>query len=612
MLLLLLLISLFYFLPGVLLHVRLRDRGLTLPVCLGLGLAALIVLDVWIASLFRYWFPLQLAANTAVIAGLAGWAWRAIPAWLAWTRSQWPWPIAGWAAAAAVFIVPAFVLNLPFDTDAQGFSLLALTVRLGGDITSLSPFWPEIDYLYSPAFYLLAAQLSDLAGGAPMPAVVMALGHALAAATVAGVYAVGREFGGERAGAWAAVFSILGYALFSTVMDSAYTNVLGNFLTAAILVLVFRAAREPGRLNVALAVLALASLPLSHPDSIIHLLMAYVPFYFTIWMARERPDRRQYVTLAVLVPLLAIALCLPWLIRVVPLVGGIDVHERQNPSPAYLQVLFSLNGWLPPVLALAGLGLALRRRAWFDLWLLGWIAAIVEVSSLGNLDSISRRTASDPMQIFYPYGVAWHATLIPVPILAAMAVCAVPRLGRWTPSRSVRTGVSASVIGAALLAGAFSGPIVRLSKGRVFIVGELSSPADRRAMLWLRDNAPPDSFILNYPGIEGDWAPVIAERKTVQFREQLFYIGAGPAWALQAQLQPAYLDPAAPDSARLIRGAGVDYVLVPQVLARPQSFAAAMRWRPPFVAPLKSSFSSASYLELVQDFDGAQVWRVVP
>jgi hypothetical protein len=605
-----LLFTVFYLLPGLFLHFRLRERGITLPISLGLGLAILIVIDVWLACLFGYRFLLQLGANIFIIGALARWS---QPGWSSgwqWLRAQWPWPLAGWLAVAAIFLVPAFVIPFPFDTDAQGFGYLTLTVRLSGMINSLAPFWPDIKYLYSPGFMLLAAQLADGLPGATTEVALAALGHALAVLVVGGVYAVGREFDDERVGGWAAVFCIIGYALFSSLMDSAYTTVLGLALTTSILVLVLRAARDPNRDNILLAAIALASLPLSHPDSILHLLMAYVPFYFTIWLARERPTRKQYLALTVLIPGIGIALCLPWIIQMLPLVGGVHVHERLYPMWQHLSYIFSLNGWMVPVLAIGGFGLALTRRRWFDLWLIGWVIMIIELSSTGLLDSLSRRLAFDPMQIVYPFGVAWHATIIPLPILAAMAVCAVWPLRQWQPPRRWQTSLSLFVILGALAAGLFSNPIIQLSKGRVALVGSLSSEADRKAMLWIRSNTPTDSFILNYPGIEGDWASVLTERKTVQFREQLFYIGAGPAWALQEELRAAFLNPADSKSGDVIRAAGVDYVLVPQVIGRPESLAEAMRWRPPFVEPRQSSFADADYLELIQDFNGAQIWKV--
>ncbi len=604
-----LLVAIFYLVPGLLLHARLREHDLTLPVCLSLGLASLVVLDVWLAAFLGYHYWLQLGANVGVIAALFWISRTHLPDWWTWVRAQWPWPGLGFLAVAAVFLVPAFIIPFPFDTDAQGFGLLTLTVRLSGSISTMAPFWPTIKYLYSPGFMLLAAQVADSLPGATTDVALVALGHTLAVCIVGGVYGVAREFGDERLGGWAAFFCVIGCALFSSLMDSAYTTILGLALTTGLLVLLFRAIRMPDRFHIALAAVSLASLPLTQPDTIIHLLIAYIPFYFTVWLARERPTLRQYLVLTVFVPVLGIALCLPWAAQLLPLLRSIYVHERQNPSRDVIQYLL-FNGGLPPILALGGLGVALWRRRWFDIWLIGWAVMIVEIAVLGNLDALSRRLPSDPMQIVYPFGVGWHATIIPFSILAAMAVCALPALARWTPPLRWRILGSCAILVAAVGAGLFSGPLVQLSKGHISLTGSLSSPADRQAMLWLRDNTPATAFILNYPGIEGDWAPVIAERRTVQFREQLFYIGADPYWGLQDQLRTAFLNPAAPESGQAIRAAGVDYILVPQVLGRPESLAEAMRWHVPFAEPMKSSFADAPYLELVKDFDGAQIWKV--
>ena len=121
---------------------------------------------------------------------------------------------------AAIFLI-AFVIQC-LHTDAQGWPA-GPPVRLGGGITTLTPFWPEIKFFYSPAFFLLAAQ--PIWPGARRCPVLIALGHA--GGGHRGWRVRGRrEFGGERVGA-AGIFSVIGFALFSTVMDSAYTNVLG-------------------------------------------------------------------------------------------------------------------------------------------------------------------------------------------------------------------------------------------------------------------------------------------------------------------------------------------------------------------------------------------------
>ncbi|MBI5052076.1 MAG: hypothetical protein HZB52_02275 [Chloroflexi bacterium] len=610
LLFLFLLITLFYFLPGILLHVIVRERGITLPVSLGLALAGIIVLDVWVASLFGYRFWIQFALNVIAIAAL-GWLARSkMQEWIRWAMAWSRHHLILWVAAIFIFIVPAFVIPVPYDTDAQGFGILALTVRLSGSITSLAPFWSEINFFYSPAFFLLAAQLSDMAFGAPMHLVIMALGHAFAAATVMGVWAVGREFGDERIANWSAFFAVISTALFTTMMDSAYTNVFVNFLTAAILVLIFRAAKEPNRFNIVCAIIALASLPLSHPDSIIHLLMAYIPFYFTVWLTRTRPTLKQYATLTIIVPFFAVILCLPWILRAFPLLGGVSVHERQNPSPFHWIDLVAFNGYAPVYLALGGLLLGAWRRRWIDIWMIGNALAIMEISTWGNLDRLSKTTQIDPMQIFYPFGVVWHATIIPIPFLAATMICALPFMNRVKSPHSIGVAVGACAIIASLAAGVFSDALIQWSKDRVRITGALSSAADIRAMTWLKENTSPDALILNYPGIEGDWVPVIAERKTIHFREQLFYIGAGEAWKLQEELRVAYHDPASPESEKKVRLANIAYILIPQVIGNPDSFKSAQRWRPPFIESMRSSFADAKYLELVKDFDGAQIWKV--
>lgn len=610
LLILFFLVILFFFLPGVLLHMLLHERNITLPVALGLAMAGLVVVDVWAASIFGYRFWIQFALNVIAIAAL-GWLARGkMRGWWQWATAWRPHYLIGWVAVSLFFILPAFVIPVPYDTDAQGFAILGLTVRLGGNITNLAPFWPEVGFFYSPAFFLLSAQLSDMAGGAPMHLVMLAMGHAFAVATVLGVWAVGHEFGDERVANWAVAFSVLSTALFTTLMDAAYTNIFGNFLTTTILVMVLRASRYLSRLNIIFAIIALASLPISHPDSILHLLMAYIPFYFSIWLAKLRPNLKQYAALTILIPFTAIVLCTPWIIRVFPLLGGVNVHERQNPDSSFSYIYYLLNGGIPAGLAGLGLLIAFWRRRWVDLWMIGLMFMIWEIGIFARIDGLVKDTPYDFLKIFYPFGVLWHATIIPVPYLAATFVRALPFMERIKIPPRFGVAVSAGAILCGVAATVFSAPLLQLTKGRVAITGALSSEADVQAMYWLRDHTPRDVFILNYPGIEGDWAPAIAERKTVHFREQLFYIGAQAAWHLQDELRPAYHDPVSPESEKLIRAAKIDYVLVPQVIGRPEAFKVVQRWRKPFVEPMKSSFAQAAYLELVKDFDGAQIWKV--
>ncbi len=140
-------------------------------------------------------------------------------------------------------------------------------------------------------------------------------------------------------------------------------------------------------------------------------------------------------------------------------------------------------------------------------------------------------------------------------------------------------------------------------------------------MEWLRHNTPHDALILNQPGPhEADWAPVIAERRTVYFRPQPFFRdnGSGQVGTVdvfspqQERLLAFWRDPADSANAALLRDESIDYVLVPQVIGRPASFETMFRWRAPFTEarPMRSCVCDAEYLTLVFDANGAQVFAV--
>jgi hypothetical protein len=140
-------------------------------------------------------------------------------------------------------------------------------------------------------------------------------------------------------------------------------------------------------------------------------------------------------------------------------------------------------------------------------------------------------------------------------------------------------------------------------------------------MEWLKGTTTPDALILNHPGPhEADWAPVIAERETIYFRPQPFFRdnGSGEVGTvdvlspLQQRLLAFWRDPANPDNAALLRDAGVDYVLVPELVSRPESFNEMFRWRPSFLGqvPMQSCVCDAPYLTLMFDQAGAQVYAV--
>ncbi len=176
----------------------------------------------------------------------------------------------------------------------------------------------------------------------------------------------------------------------------------------------------------------------------------------------------------------------------------------------------------------------------------------------------------------------------------------------------------AGIIG--LLLFAFSADVLALTKGRVGFFGAFASAADVQAMEWLKHNTPVDARVLNFPGTdfdnshEGDWVPVISERDSVYYRWQPFFRGTEASLAEQDRLRAFWRDPANPDHAALLADAGIDYVIVPQIVGNPASFETAWRWNEPFAwaLPMESDVADAPYLEQVFEADGAAVYQLMP
>jgi hypothetical protein len=192
------------------------------------------------------------------------------------------------------------------------------------------------------------------------------------------------------------------------------------------------------------------------------------------------------------------------------------------------------------------------------------------------------------------------------------------RIGRDRAERWIRTASLPVINCVALivvLLMAFADPLVVSSKQTPLqIYGAFSSRADVQAMQWIEHNTRLDSLILNHPGPqEGDWAPIVAQRNTVYFRMQPFFRDTDKVEAMQEALLAFWRNPADPANADLLARYDVSYVLVPQIVNRPGALKTMFRWRPPL--PGAASYQTVrdvSYLKLVFDADGAQVYQVTP
>ncbi len=535
-------------------------------------------------------------------------------------ETGWPGPreLAFLLMAAIVFATPALVLPVPLDTDAQGFGYLALALRSSGSLTTLAPFHPEISYLYSPGFTALVAYLGH-ALPAGLQNIELALGAVLAVLFVWLAYDFGNEIDTEqtrRTGIAMGVCALLGTGLMAADLDSHYTTLLGLVFSMAFLTFAVRFHQHGKRLDFIGAAVTLACVPLSHPDTTIILMLGYVPWLAVMWLARPRPTLARWFGLAVGIPILALILIAPWLIKVAPLLTS-SIQSPFEISTRHLLVMVAYHGGLIVVLALGGVVLAVRRRSPVDLLMVVWLALIVDFSSVGLLQGLFPGVLAPILKYDYPFSIAWHGPIIPYTYLAANALLwIVERLGRaraelWIKRLSLPI-INVIALLAVLIIG-FKGQAVALSRSTPLATfGAFSSAADVQAMQWLAQNAPPDALILNHPGPqEGDWAPIITQRDTVYFRPQPFFRGTELAEARQTALLTFWKNPMTPTNADLLAHYHISYILLPQIIARPDTFPSMFRWRPPSLdALLNVSLDDVPYLTLAFDAEGARVYQV--
>lgn len=606
---------------GVLAASVLPTRGARI----GLGAVtflALVIVSMWLLAPVGGWLArLGDAAWLGMFTLVAGLAlatavhYHATP-----DRQPWPWPtwrdVAFLLLVAAAFGVAVWVLPVPLDTDAQGFGYLALTLREGGDYTTLAPWHPEIEYLYSPAYPGLIAHLSArLAAG--IHALELAFGAVTALLFVWLAYDLGCELEGRRAGRAFMLSALIGTGLVTAFFDSHYTALLALDCALAFLTFVLGYLRYGGWQRPVLAALCLAAVPLSQPDVTIALIIGYVPWLLLLVLARPRPTFWRWLVVAAVIPALALLLVTPWLLDIRSLLGA-DIASPFEVDLDHWRTLVLMHGGVIVPLAALGVGVGLRERSPAQLLMIVWLVGIVEFSTLGLLERTFPDVVGPLLKYDYPFSLAWHGPIIPYTVLAGTALTGLAlRLGASRVDRIVGTlALPVIALGAAGLVAAvvYFDPLLEASKDAVNFYGAFSSRADVEAMLWLRDNAPANARILNHPGPhEGDWVPVITERDTIYFRPQPFFQGVEEAEAEQAALRAFWQDPANPAHADLLADYRVDYVLVPQVFGAPESLADALRWRPPIpeaASYLDTPVSAAPYLELIYDNDGAQIYRL--
>jgi hypothetical protein len=535
----------------------------------------------------------------------------------------WPGPhdILFFVLAGLIFIVPVAVLPVPLDTDAQGFGYLALMIRMGEGFNTLAPWHPEVEYLYSPAFLLLSAYLSQQLDQS-MNYIQFGIAAVLGLMNVMVAYDMGAELRDKRLGRAFALVMLLGMGLFTAFMDSHFTALMALMFGQAFITFALRYQRDGSRADAIAAGLMLGATVLSQPDTTIILGLGYVPWLFSMWLGTPRPTVKRWLVMAAGIPLIALLAISPWLWRISELLGS-NIVSPFGRDPNYWQVMIVYHGVWTVIAVLIGAVVGLRQRSQAALLAAGWVLLVLDFSTLGILETLVPFLIDPVLRYDYPFSIAWHGPIIPYTILGGMGALWVwdrfigPRFGAaLRRSAYVLLGIG---IAGALILGALSPQILALSKGRISFFGAFASHADVEAMTWIRKNTPEDARILNFPGTnfdnshEGDWVPVISERDSVFFRWQPFFRGIEPIITEQDQLRVFWEDPANPAHAALLEAAGIDYVIVPQIVANPESLESAWRWNTPFAweFTMQSTVAEAEYLEQVFDADGAQVYQVI-
>jgi hypothetical protein len=534
----------------------------------------------------------------------------------------WPGPreLAFFTMVALIFAAPALVLPVPLDTDAQGFGYLALMLRNSGSLTTLAPFHPEITYLYSPAFPALVAYLGHQLN-AGLQNIQLALGAVLSVLFVWVAYDFGNELDRDRVrrtGIVMACCALLGTGLLTADLDSHYTALLALVFALAFVTFAIRFHREGRRVDFVAAAVTLAAVPLSQPDVTVILALGYVPWLATMWLATPRPTIRRWLGLAVGIPLLALIGIVPWLKQIAPLLSS-DIHSPFEISASHLIVMIVYHGGVIVLLSLIGIVLAARRRSAVDLLMIVWLALILDFSSLGILHKIAPGLIAPLARYDYPFSIAWHGPIIPyiyfggTAVLWLMAKLGRDRVERWVKLASLPV-INLVALAVVVMMSSID-PLVAASKSTPLqVFGAFSSRADVQAMQWLEQNTAPDTLILNHPGPhEADWAPIVAQRNTIFFRQQPFFRNTQNVDEMQRSLRAFWQNPGDPKNADLLARYGIGYVLVPQIMTRPDALKTMFRWRPPLDEPASNQrVGDVSYLKLVFDADGAQVYQVIP
>ncbi|MBI3960096.1 MAG: hypothetical protein HY328_14885 [Chloroflexi bacterium] len=559
-------IALLWF-PGILLHRLLRlpshpDWLVRAALQMGLGLALWPLLLLWSTQIGWRWSPpvAQFFASATVLLGIGsllyapdGWGRRG-----AQFKRQRFW-LAIFACIAALTVTTRLLhirdLALPAWVDSvHHVAIVRLLLAQGSLPISFAPFIPDGVFNYHWGFHALAvwlAWLLSVTDAFDLADLVLQLGQLLNALTVLMFYAAGRVlFASRRAGLLtAAIVGLVSWFPAYYLSWGRYTHLAGVLLMSPALLMLWqlRVRRQPGLFLA--VVLLLAGLGMMHVRvaflaallvgllaisllaqgrwpvvlwwlvAAVGALLLTLPWWLWLWQSTWA---REMVALNVDAGAVWSSYNLPnwglvWAPRnpLLMALGTLGVSALAGWPEATLLVRVAGGGWL---LLLLGLGIwawrrpLLRqptRRVWLGwLVLLLWVATTIFVTQSNRLGFPFVRfihVNAGIITLFAPLGLAVGGLLAWV-------------LGLLTPARWARPVIGVTALSISLWGASGMTTVVNPST-------ILATPADRAALLWVRDNTPANArFVVNtwewingvYAGSDGGyWIPVLTDRASL-------------------------------------------------------------------------------------------------
>lgn len=492
-----------------------------------------------------------------------------------------------WLAGLVLILRLYAIRDLPVGLwgDSYHHTMMAqLLVDNNGLFSSWEPYAPLATFTYHFGFHANVAFFHWLTG-IPVTKSVLYVGQILNAGTVPLAFALTVALTKDRsAGLWAALMTgFLNTQPAFYVNWGRYTQLAGQVILPVVLLSWMQAFAQEFRwkwAHLVLAALTTAGLALTHYIVAIFAALFVLAYLLIVWLRRPSWQTLKWIGLGASIATgLTLALIAPWLLNTLSgylsrntsafITGAVSADRVAGYSMLISPVPFYINA---PILALAGVGLlvALAKRDWNVVLFFVWS----ELMILASVPQVLGLPGAGIIDVFTSY-IALYLTVIP---LAAFAMGAVQMvLERWQPQfiRWASLGLVAllSVWGATL------------NLGRVDTQFQLLTPADARAMEWIRTQTPASArFLVNsFPAFGGTlvagtdggwWIPLLTGRQTSlppltygsergtsdDFYPRVNAFAAAVRGRPLTDLSPVRINPASPSVLQTLHDAQIAYI----------------------------------------------------